>query len=132
MRFETDGAPLPMLIDGYFEGTGNDFPLKDVTATVTTGNAACAAHAEMHFTSLTKQVLHHLTTRLPATHHQDRAIWDLGRISIVSGMELRDVVDKIAAPCREIRVLMGPGGDDQIVSAEYTFGSIQGEPSTTA
>ncbi len=117
MGFETNGAALRMFMDGQLEITGNDRPLHAVAAPVTTRFAPCPADAEMHLAARAEQVLRHLATRLTAAHHQDRAIGDLGRISVVSGMELHDAVGELAAPCRDIRVLMSADGDDHVVGA---------------
>ena len=124
MRFEADGAAGRVLIDGRLVVTGSVFPLEDVAAPVTTGKAPCLAHAEMHLALCAEQVFHHLATRLPASHHQDRAIRQLGGISIIVGMELHDVLGQLAAPCREVRLLMGADSDDHVVGAKHTFGSV--------
>ena len=47
------------------------------------------------------------------------------------GVKLRNVGGQLAAPSRNIRVLMGSHGNNQVVGRKFTFRRIEHEPSGT-
>ena len=127
MGCEADGATFWMFIHGHLMTARIHEPVDDVAAPVTTRQASCFAHAKMHLTARAVQIFHHLTTRLTTANHQDRAVRQLCGVSIVAGVQPQDVVGKLVAPCRYVRVLMGADGDDHIVRHELALGCFQGE-----
>ena len=117
-----------MVINQQVEIAGYNVPFEDITAPVPARDSARITDAKVHLETSAMQVLCHLAARLAAADHQHRAVWELPRVAVVPSMKLCNLGGQLAIPTRDIRMLVRPDSNDQIVGGEITLRCHEFEP----